>query len=387
MTLLLKFHAIIIMISCFAIFSVVFTFDRKDAQLRAKGALFFTPFVASLLWQTLYGDVNFYHMLLFSSMGFFMAMLLWNLLSRKESGLSFSIFLSLLMPILIVYTIPLPITNKIMPYLPLSLLILMILNLILLRLFQKQNRKFFIGVLLSAVGLEIHQFGISGAEGMYLACNMAAYGAFMMYFFMDVRNQLFSEVEEALSLKREAEADINKVARRRVAEIELANKVLLDRSNTDGLSKSLNKRALIAKIKKMAEESSRERPFSLLMFDIDRFKEINDKQGHAVGDQCISLLSKIAKDTIREEDILGRYGGDEFIILLPNAHIDQAQAIAERFRKKVDLESKPHFTVSIGIACAPMDGKSYEALIEVADEGLYASKSKGRNAVSYRDSF
>lgn len=387
MSLPIEVHSLTTLLFSFSILSIVLTFDRERGALRAIGAIFFVPFIMILIWKTLYTSIPFYPMIMITDFGFFLAMLIWNILSRRQSGISISYATSLLLPILLVALVPLEENYLFLPYLPLITLVLMLGNLILLRLFHRENKKFFVGVLCFAVGLELSQLGILDSEIEFLIFRLIGFLSFTLYFFLDIRNQFLKEIQEAEQLKQEVERDIHKVARKRVAEIELANKVLLDRSNTDTLTNALNKRALIAKIKRMASESSREKPFSMLMFDIDHFKGINDKLGHAVGDQCITQLAKIARESIRDVDILGRYGGDEFIILLPNAHIDQAQNIAERFRRKVDTETKPHFSISIGIACAPMDGNTYEEMIAAADEGLYASKEKGRNAVSYRDSF
>ena len=128
-------------------------------------------------------------------------------------------------------------------------------------------------------------------------------------------------------------------------------------------------------------------PFSLLMFDIDKFKNINDTYGHITGDKCIKRLSLISKTALRDKDSLGRYGGDEFIIVIPEANLAKAKAIAERLRKKVDDTEGPHFTISIGISTFPDDGRKSKELIDSADKGLYVSKEKGRNTVSHSYNF
>jgi diguanylate cyclase (GGDEF)-like protein len=133
--------------------------------------------------------------------------------------------------------------------------------------------------------------------------------------------------------------------------------------------------------------NSRINEFSILMFDIDNFKGINDTYGHIAGDMCIKRLALIAKSSIRDEDSIGRYGGDEFVVVLPSLTISQARLVAERFRKKVDETESPHFSVSIGIASYPQDASNVKELIAAADEGLYKSKRKGRNTVSHRDLF
>jgi diguanylate cyclase (GGDEF)-like protein len=119
------------------------------------------------------------------------------------------------------------------------------------------------------------------------------------------------------------------------------------------------------------------------MFDIDNFKTINDSLGHVTGDLCLKNLAVIASNNIREVDFLGRYGGDEFIIVLPSLSENEAKFVAERFKNKVNENSNPKFTVSIGIATYPRDGQTVKELISVADKGLYKSKSKGKNSISH----
>ena len=88
---------------------------------------------------------------------------------------------------------------------------------------------------------------------------------------------------------------------------------------------------------------------------------------------------------MREFDLIGRYGGDEFVIVLPGTSQHHALQIAERFRKTIEQTDAPHYTISIGIATYPRDGITVKALIEAADAGLYKSKARGRNTVSYKN--
>jgi diguanylate cyclase (GGDEF)-like protein len=121
---------------------------------------------------------------------------------------------------------------------------------------------------------------------------------------------------------------------------------------------------------------------SIIMFDIDNFKDINDSEGHQVGDRCIKNLSGLAKTSFRKDDVIGRYGGDEFLVLLPETAPVKAYLIAERFRQYVQTKSSPQITISIGISNYPFNGNSADELIEAADKALYASKHNGRNKVT-----
>ncbi len=190
----------------------------------------------------------------------------------------------------------------------------------------------------------------------------------------------------ALSKTNKIEKDFKDAVRKEVNKHmfyhELSKEKIKIISQTDDLTKSLNKKAFL----NLSEEMIRDKtPFALLMFDIDKFKTINDTLGHVAGDMCLKQLSVIAKQCIRDQDVLARYGGDEFIILLPNSDLQNAMRISERFRASVAKTEDPHFTVSIGVACYPLDAKDVKSLIQCADDGLYTSKHKGRNTVSYKN--
>ena len=189
------------------------------------------------------------------------------------------------------------------------------------------------------------------------------------------------EAEKKLAvINRSIEYEVKK----RMLEIEKVNQNLVNIAKTDSMSKVMNKAALLDSIDNMINS----RPgteFSIIMFDIDNFKVINDTLGHVTGDKCIKMLAATARNNIRDIDLIGRYGGDEFIIVLPGTATDLAVTIAERFRQRIAASDSPHYTVSIGIASYPADGRDVKTLIEAADEGLYRSKRKGRNAVSHRN--
>jgi diguanylate cyclase (GGDEF)-like protein len=128
------------------------------------------------------------------------------------------------------------------------------------------------------------------------------------------------------------------------------------------------------------------RPFSLLMFDIDHFKKINDHYGHPVGDQILRALSEQCRANSRSVDVVCRYGGEEFVIFLPETNSEVAQIVAERLRHTVMETSFPtdagplKITISIGAAQAN-ERDVLKTLIERADSALYAAKRTGRNRV------
>lgn len=122
---------------------------------------------------------------------------------------------------------------------------------------------------------------------------------------------------------------------------------------------------------------------SIIMYDLDRFKSVNDRFGHQTGDEVLKKVSKLVKENIGRNDYLGRYGGEEFIIILPGTESEDAVLVAEELRKKIHSEKilgdKADVTVSMGIASCPIHGQWKHELIEKADQALYIAKENGRN--------
>lgn len=210
---------------------------------------------------------------------------------------------------------------------------------------------------------------------------LISYSIILYFFYASFVRTLLTKYDEnekkLSSMDRSVEAEV----RRRLLELENINRKLLDISKMDALTNVLNKAAIL----KATEQLIMNKPkseLSLLMFDIDDFKNINDTNGHIVGDKCIRTLASITKSNFRDIDLIGRYGGDEFIVVLPDTGARQAVAVAERFRKAVAESTSPCFTVSIGISSYPSDGTDIRTLIQKADQNLYTSKKKGKNAVS-----
>lgn len=130
------------------------------------------------------------------------------------------------------------------------------------------------------------------------------------------------------------------------------------------------------------------KPASVLMTDLDHFKKVNDTFGHPVGDKALRQFAECARASLRKDDVLGRYGGEEFVVLLPATSAKDAAAVADRLRLTVanlplETAQGPHqLTVSVGVASTELHGLDVAGLIAAADDALYDSKHNGRNRVS-----
>jgi len=172
-------------------------------------------------------------------------------------------------------------------------------------------------------------------------------------------------------------------------DLEQANAELAILSQTDGLTKLFNRthweHCLQAEYKRWSRSQN---PSCLVMVDIDHFKNVNDSYGHMVGDEVIRHISGLIREHVRETDVSGRYGGEEFAILLADTTLENGHVFAERLRKEVeeavvkynDIDLK--YTISMGIAEIDETIKTYEAWIECADASLYKSKENGRNQIT-----
>lgn len=159
---------------------------------------------------------------------------------------------------------------------------------------------------------------------------------------------------------------------------------LRDMAITDALTGAFNRRYLELQAVKAVEDWDRyQRPVSLLLLDMDHFKRVNDKFGHAVGDAALKSLVKLIRQRIRKVDTLCRFGGDEFMLLLSETTAQKAQYVAEELRKAVESEKilpEGSMTISVGV-CDVTEVQDMEHWFTLADAALYQAKSKGRNGV------
>ena len=158
---------------------------------------------------------------------------------------------------------------------------------------------------------------------------------------------------------------------------------------TDQLTGLYNRRAFAPLGEKEVGRARRyRRPLSLILFDIDHFKRVNDSHGHLIGDHVLEVLTRLVGKTTRATDIVCRYGGEEFIVLMPEASREEGLAMAERLRQEISRMTVVtaggtlSLTVSLGVAALrPEEDDNLESLIARADRAMYQAKAAGRDTV------
>lgn len=156
------------------------------------------------------------------------------------------------------------------------------------------------------------------------------------------------------------------------------------RALTDGLTGLPNKRAVKDSVKRMAAQASRTlTPLSTIVIDLDHFKQINDSFGHDRGDDVLATVGAVLAETVRSSDFVGRNGGEEFIVLLPDTDTSQAAIVAEKVRAAIAAVTvsgvQREITASFGIATIPDHAPDGDQLVRAADRALYVAKTNGRN--------
>ena len=220
--------------------------------------------------------------------------------------------------------------------------------------------------------------------------------------FADQERRLIAEVFDVIRVAEESEARYQELEQRMLSlqrenlDLTVRNRTLSEVSSRDTLTGLYNRWYVIEKIDSELNRAIRHgSPMSLLMLDIDHFKRINDTWGHPAGDEVLKSVGKMLKESCRVYDVPGRYGGEEFCIVLPETKPGNTTVVAERIRKRLEETALPMgdasvaVTASIGIA--GMDTQSEEAmlspaaLIDRADRALYSAKTRGRNRIEMWD--
>ena len=205
--------------------------------------------------------------------------------------------------------------------------------------------------------------------------------------------KVFCQLHEQKVLLRSKNTDLgqlNKKLQQEIVKRTQAEEKLLFQAIRDPLTGLFNRRYLEESLEREIAKSKRHKtPLGLIMLDADHFKVFNDSYGHLAGDVVLRNLSEVLVSYSRKEDIACRYGGEEFILVLPGTSVEVTQHRAEELRyivesrKTVEYEQKvmPNVTISLGVAVLPEHGTSRERLLAAADEALYSAKKTGRNKV------
>ncbi|GAB4191056.1 MAG: hypothetical protein OHK0022_04430 [Roseiflexaceae bacterium] len=175
-----------------------------------------------------------------------------------------------------------------------------------------------------------------------------------------------------------------------LAEIERLHHQLREQAVRDQLTGLFNRRYLETTLEhELAEGRRGGHPVSIVMIDLDHFKQVNDLYGHAAGDQVLRTFGALAQSLLRSGDVACRYGGEEFMLVLPGVSVEAAGVQAEQIRDamaqtSIQVDGDPLFTtISCGVACAPEHGLTLDALLIAVDRALYAAKAAGRNCVRH----
>jgi diguanylate cyclase (GGDEF)-like protein/PAS domain S-box-containing protein len=206
------------------------------------------------------------------------------------------------------------------------------------------------------------------------------------FLFDDSGKSIIGSMEDITSNKSEEEQRENLIA-----ELYEIKKQLEVASRTDPLTNLLNRRGMEEKLDTEKDRMERsDKPFSLMLCDIDFFKKVNDNYGHDAGDYILTQVSKNIEKHSRKQDLVCRWGGEEFLLMLPETDLNGAVALAEKLRKHVEEDvqvfksQKIYITLSLGVACMEK-GQEVNDCIKKSDLRLYAAKEGGRNKVVSSD--
>jgi len=171
---------------------------------------------------------------------------------------------------------------------------------------------------------------------------------------------------------------------RLIKKLEEARQTIEQIAITDQLTDVFNRRHIMSRFEEEFEKFKRlKKNVSCIMADVDNFKAVNDSYGHLAGDQVLKAISRRIRNTVRAYDILGRYGGEEFLIIMPDTSVEDARELAERIRTRVKEETVNNATItlSLGVVCVEESDRSVDDIIRRADQNLYKAKKDGKDRV------
>lgn len=381
-------QAALLITICFSFLILGFTLilNKERSYLKIIGISFFVPFFLCMFVffnQSIIVPAGMLLYIDFSLLGIiFLLVSFWY----AKRNYIISVMLILIFPVTVIlagwYGKALP-SLFLLYYVQAIIVGLLTLSIILiLKKYAKRNDSRFVGgILLLGIGQIVHLVITQEIIFIGVVIKFLAYLLLAYYVINNTQSSLMRRLTKAESKLVDMNKTINIEVKKKMIPIEQHNEHLQNMVMIDNLTNSYTKKFILDTIEREIEAPGKG-GFTVIMFDIDNFKILNDTQGHMAGDVMLKKIAAIARASIRNLDVLGRYGGDEFIIVLPGINASEALFVAERFRKKVK-EADLKISVSIGVASYPEDGRTREKLVEIADAGLYHSKKIGRNAVTH----
>lgn len=201
------------------------------------------------------------------------------------------------------------------------------------------------------------------------------------------RLMVFRDITERKQVEKSLR-QVNDKLQGQLIEIGLLQSKLREQAIRDPLTNVFNRRYLEETLDRELSRAARENyPVCIIMMDIDHFKQVNDTYGHEAGDLVLKAIAEMLSEQCRRGDFACRYGGEEFVVVMPNISLDTAYERAENLRRSLTLLRVPYeyyslnVTISMGIACYPENGQSREATLRAADQAMYAAKEAGRDHI------
>ena len=210
------------------------------------------------------------------------------------------------------------------------------------------------------------------------------------YFISKSLKKSFVNYRKSITKKRDQLEVLNETleqkVKKRTKELQKSKEALEVLATTDSLTK-INNRYSIMKIldNEIIRIQRYKHPLCVLLYDVDKFKDVNDTYGHDIGDVVLFEMTNVVKSCLRDIDNIGRYGGEEFIIIFPNTSLEDAKIVSERIRKNVEkyiFDKVNKITISLGLV-EYKEGENSDKLFKRLDELLYKSKDNGRNQLSF----
>ncbi|NLW03229.1 MAG: diguanylate cyclase [Clostridiaceae bacterium] len=368
------------------IFATALTIKLEDPRIKAAGLSFAIPLILGT-YSFFVGPYNVNGASMYLELSWFLLILvltLISLLQRPSESLKFLYVVIFFLPAAAIIMQSMLLRLNYRLFVRVFTLVLCAIELLMavICLLGKNKTRVLLysGIFLMAAGFTLYG---SGIQNLFIAIIPAAAGIYICahYFYIHSYGVIKYEHSKFSHELERINRSIHVEVIRRVKEIERTNRQLVEKSKMDSMTGLYLKTTILTLLENMIERAPTSR-FSLLILDIDHFKDINDSLGHQTGDRCIKALSKLIQTSFRKDDIAGRFGGDEFVVILPGASSVRAYVTADRFRQTVQEKSNPNITISVGIATYPEDGKNVTGLLDAADKALYTSKQNGRNRVT-----